>query len=63
MPETVTTQQRWPDSITIGTPGKGGEIKVYFNSSDLSESQTRIDNSVQLRQHLLTRLSEGGARV
>jgi hypothetical protein len=23
-----------PDSISIGTPSKGGEIKIYFNADD-----------------------------
>jgi len=36
---------------------------VYFDSSNLSEAQTRIDNAVAARQHLLNRLTEGGARV
>lgn len=22
-----------PDSITIGTPSKGGEVKIYFNAT------------------------------
>lgn len=62
MPEVITTRQLFPDSITIGTPGKGGEIKVYFDSGNLSEAQSRIDNAVAARQHLLNRLAEGGSR-
>jgi hypothetical protein len=63
MPDVITSRQLYPDSITIGTPGKGGEIKVYFDSGNLSEAQTRIDNAVTARQHLLNRLMAGGQRV
>ena len=28
-----------PDSITIGTPSKGGEVKVYFNAASQTEAQ------------------------
>jgi len=59
-PEIITTQQRWPDSICIGTPGKGGEINLYFNSEDLAEAQKRIDNAVTARQYFLTKLAQGG---
>lgn len=59
MPEVVTTQQRWPDSLTIGTPGRSGEIKIYFNASDLSEAEKRVDNACQVRQRLLARLAGG----
>jgi hypothetical protein len=34
-----------PDSITIGTPGKGGEIKVYFNTCDSKEQIEKLINS------------------
>jgi hypothetical protein len=63
MPEIITSRVLYPDSITLGTPGKGGEIKVYFDSGDLTEAQKRVDNAVQVRQHLLNRLTEGGQRV
>lgn len=58
MTETIIVHKtEHSDSITIGTPGKGGEIKVYFNASDLSEAEKRIDNAVQVRQRLLSRLA------
>jgi hypothetical protein len=62
-PEVITTQQRWPDSICIGTPGKGGEIKIYFNSGDLTEAKQRADNAIAVRQHLLNRFTQDGQRV
>jgi hypothetical protein len=63
MTEMITTRALWPDSICIGTPGKGGELKIYFDSGNLSEAQTRINNAVAARQHLLNRLTAGGMRV
>lgn len=63
MPEVITTRTEWPDSVEIGKVSSGGVLKVYFNSGNLSEAQTRIDNAVAVRQHLLTRLSQGGATV
>jgi hypothetical protein len=63
MPEIVTTRILYPDSIEIGTPGKGGCLKIYFDSGDLSEAQRRIDNAVAARSPPLTKLQEGGARV
>ena len=63
MPEVITHRTLHPDSLTVGTPGKGGEIKVYFDSGDLSEAERRIDIAVQMRQRLLNRLTEGGMKV
>jgi hypothetical protein len=61
MPEIVTTRTLYPDSIEIGTPGKGGCMKIHFDSSDLSEAQKRIENACSARQYLLTKLSQGGS--
>jgi hypothetical protein len=63
MPEVITTRTLFPDSICIGTPGKGGELKIFFDSSNLTEAQQRIDNAVAARQYLLTKLAAGGQRV
>ena len=61
MPDTVvTTRTEYPDSIEIGTPGRGGNIKIYFNANNLAEAQVRIDNAVSTRTYLLAKLSEKG---
>jgi hypothetical protein len=41
-----------PDSITIGTPSKGGEVKVYFNAN-ASEAEIRalIDKAMAARAY------------
>ncbi|MEN6610894.1 MAG: hypothetical protein ABFC24_08625 [Methanoregulaceae archaeon] len=59
MPDVVTQRTEYPDSIEIGTSGKGGVIKVYFNADDLVGAKRRIENAVNARQHLLTKLSGG----
>jgi hypothetical protein len=63
MPEIIITRTLYPDSICIGTPGKGGELKIFFDSGNLVEAQARIDNAVQARQYLLTKLAAGGQQV
>ena len=38
------------DSIEIGTPGKGGAIKVYGDFSQPDEFEKRIREAVRLRK-------------
>jgi hypothetical protein len=52
-----------PDYLIIGTPGKGGEIRVHFDSGDLNDACRRVDVAVQVREHMLERLAAGGQRV
>ena len=40
-----------PDSLEIGTPSKGGAIKVYGNFSDKEIFKTKIDNALELRSY------------
>jgi len=63
MPEVITSRVKYPDSIEIGSATKSGQLKVYFDADDLVGAQQRIDNAVAVRQHLLTRLSQGGTVV
>lgn len=56
----ILTRTEYPDSIEIGTPGKGGNIKVYFDANDLAGAQKRIANAVHARQHFLEELAKGG---
>ena len=39
-----------PDSITIGTPSKGGELKVYFNAKDPIETNALLDRAFTIRK-------------
>lgn len=38
-----------PDSLEIGTPGTGGALKIYFDSSDSVDAELRIRNALALR--------------
>lgn len=40
-------QQDRPDSIEIGTPGKRGALKVYFNASRPEEAEQLIRNAYE----------------
>jgi hypothetical protein len=45
-----------PDSIEIGTPSKGGVLKVYGNFSRPEEFRARIDKAIELRGHAAGKL-------
>jgi hypothetical protein len=38
-----------PDSITIGTPSKGGELKLYFNAEKPAEAEMLLANAFAIR--------------
>jgi len=40
-----------PDSFEIGTPGKGGAIKVYGDFSDLEAFKQKIDSARAARDY------------
>lgn len=49
-----------PDSLTIGTPSKGGEIKVYFNANmPLTEIEALISKAFQARDYAQKQLAQG----
>ncbi len=41
----VEEVKNYPDSIELGTPSKGGALKIYFDASNPEETKTRIDNA------------------
>ena len=42
--EAVHTEQvRFPDSVTVGSPTKGGEFKLYYNANNPEETRERIE--------------------
>lgn len=47
-----------PDSIEIGTAGKGGCIKAYGNFKDLDGFKIKIDNAVIVREYAKQKLAE-----
>lgn len=48
------------DSIEIGTPGKGGVIKIYGDFSSPEDFQRRITEAVRLRK-MAAELMEGSS--
>ena len=48
-----TNRQEGPvysSSITIGTPSKGGEVKIYFDPADPADAERRIREAFRLRE-------------
>lgn len=45
-----------PDSLEIGTPGKGGAIKIYGDFANKEEFKSKIDNAIELRNHLQSQM-------
>ena len=39
-----------PDSLELGTPSKGGVLKVYFDSGDPIDSERRIREAFRLKE-------------
>ncbi len=42
--------QAFQDSIEIGTPGKGGSVKIYGDFGDPAGFESRIREAVRLRK-------------
>jgi len=38
------------DSVEIGTPSKGGALKVYFNADNKEDAEKRLRNGNDLRK-------------
>jgi hypothetical protein len=50
--ETIVRQvNERPDSITLSSAARGGEIKVYFNAADMDDARTRIENAILLHEY------------
>jgi len=41
-----------PDSIEVGTPSKGGAMKIYGDFSDPKSFQLKIDNAIIVRKYV-----------
>ncbi len=40
-----------PDSLEIGTPSKGGSIKIYGDFNKVEEFKKKIDNAKEVRDY------------
>ena len=45
-----------PDSIEIGTPSKGGAIKVYGDFCNPDGFKAKIDNAIEIKAYTNTKL-------
>lgn len=50
------------DSIEIGTPGKGGAIKVYGDFADPEKFMRKIQNAFEIRRQAAQMLKESEAQ-
>ncbi len=55
-------EDRNTDSIEIGTPGKGGVLKIYLNTDDPEAAMRRIDAGFALRQYAQD-LADGNRQI
>lgn len=44
------------DSLELGTPAKGGAIKVYCDFSNLEETKAKVDNAILARSYAQSKL-------
>lgn len=40
-----------PDSLEVGTPSRGGSMKVYGDFSDKEAFKKKIDNAIDVRKY------------
>ena len=48
-----------PDSLEVGTPSKGGVIKIYGDYNDVATFNKKIDNAIAVRKYATERLNDG----
>lgn len=46
------------DSLEIGTPSKGGAIKLYANFANEKETNSRIDAAIKAKNYMNKKLEE-----
>ena len=56
--EITTTLHKYdnPDSLELGTPSKGGAIKIYGDFAKPDEFKLKIDNAVAVRAYANSKL-------
>jgi hypothetical protein len=55
------TVDRRTDSVELGTPSKGGAMKVYFDASNPDEAKMLVDNAYMIREYAQGKIAGGGA--
>jgi hypothetical protein len=49
-----------PDSIEMGTPSKGGTLKVYFDASRPVEADTLVARAIEIHQKAIALFADSG---
>ena len=51
--EIITTLHKTenPDSLEIGTPSRGGPIKIYCDFTNTEACKIKIDNAIEIRSY------------
>jgi hypothetical protein len=44
-------QSKLQDSIEIGTPAKGGALKIYCDFADVEGTKEKINNAILLKEY------------
>jgi len=47
-----------PDSLEIGTPAKGGAVKIYHTFADAKGFKEKIDAALEVRTHARAKLGD-----
>ena len=55
--EKVLGERILQDSVEVGSPSKGGSVKVYFNAANLEDAKQRAENAVKVRDSLVAAMS------
>jgi len=53
------TVDRRTDSVELGTPSKGGAMKVYFDAANPDEARTLVDNAYMIREYAAGKIAGG----
>lgn len=46
-----------PDSLEIGTPAKGGAIKIYGNFDNKEAFKSKVDKAIEVREYANSKLN------
>ncbi|MEK6829427.1 MAG: hypothetical protein AABY15_04820 [Nanoarchaeota archaeon] len=46
------------DSLTIGSPAKNCEVKVYFDAGNPEEAKKRVDEALKMRGYLMEKVTQ-----
>jgi len=54
MTDEIIKKVEYPDSVELGTPSKGGVLKVYFDASKIDDAKTRISNAAEILNYAIS---------